>query len=145
MSEKDRKRRRFTPGRWAIQRERFQIGPELPPHIQNDAIPLDTIVGNLLNQWGLDADHWIDELARDWESIAGTSVAAHSRPGLLDHDHLTVFVDGSVWLHELKRYGHKTLLQNICTHLGQGKVTKLKFMLDPDGPQTYRARKETRS
>jgi predicted nucleic acid-binding Zn ribbon protein len=145
VSQKDRKRRTDSPGRWAIQRERFQIGPQLPPHIQEDAVPLDTIVGKLLDKWGLDAEHWINHLASEWETIAGSSVCAHSRPGHLDNDQLTIFVDGSVWLHELKRYGYKTLLTNIAKHIGAEKVKRLRFALDPDGPRAASRSRQGRS
>jgi predicted nucleic acid-binding Zn ribbon protein len=133
LSEKNRKRRRFSPGEWAIQRERFQIGPELPPHLQSDAVPLDEIVDQLLDHWGLDSAHWIDQLAHTWETVAGKQVAAHARPGHLDQDILTIYVNGSVWLHELKRYAAGTLLKNIQKAMGTGKVRKLNFVLDPDG------------
>jgi predicted nucleic acid-binding Zn ribbon protein len=81
---------------------------------------------------GLEQDRWLAELQAEWATVAGAGVASHSRPGRLERGNLTVFVDSSVWLSELSRYGQKQMLANIRRRFGESRVSTLSFRLDPD-------------
>jgi predicted nucleic acid-binding Zn ribbon protein len=90
-------------------------------------------VENVLKRMGLVHAAWASEIADAWPSIAGTQLAKHSRPGTLQGAELTVYVDSSVWLNELQRYGLAALLRNVQEYAGEGKVRRVRLQLDPDG------------
>lgn len=129
MSETPKKR--MTRGQWNVHRERCRIvpGPQPPKsddHAIADALP------ELMRRVGLDSAHWVDTLTEEWEKIVGAAVGAHTRPGRLDGNRLTVFVDSSVWLNELKRYGAKQMLSNLQARFGASRIRNIRLQVDPD-------------
>jgi len=90
-------------------------------------------VDKVLKSMGLSQSAWAANLAEAWPEIAGKQVAKHTRPGSLQGATLTVYVDSSVWLNELQRYGLNALLKNVQAYAGVGKVRRIRLQLDPDG------------
>lgn len=97
-----------------------------------DAEPIDGIVGKVMKRLGLENQHWLAVLEGEWEAIVGASVAAHARPGRVERGRLTVFVDNSVWLSELSRYGRDKILENLQAKFGKGKIQSIGLQIDPD-------------
>ena len=81
---------------------------------------------------GLDSQHWVDTLSQEWSDIVGKAVGLHTRPGRVEGQQLTVFVDSSVWLNELKRYGAKQMLKNLQDKLGAARIRNVRLQLDPE-------------
>ena len=100
----------------------------IPP----DFVPVRDIIGDLMKQLGMQDKHWLTVLADEWPGIVGKPVATHSRPGRVNERHLVIFVDSSVWLNELSRYGREQLLRNLKTRFGADKIQSVSFQLDPD-------------
>jgi predicted nucleic acid-binding Zn ribbon protein len=126
-------KKRFHSGQWRVQRERLYLDSPAPPPPFREAVPLGSIVGDLIRRIGSERQDWLARLARDWTTVAGADVASHTRPGRLDQGCLIVFVDSSVWLSELTRYGKPRLLQNVQAYAGAKNVKRLALQLDPDG------------
>lgn len=124
------RKQKYDKGRWQLERERHHIARDTPPPPDLSASIAD-IVPNVMKKWGLENRLWEQELADQWESIAGKQVAAHARPGALNRGTLVVFVSHSTWLSELKRYGQKQLLANLQERFG-AKIRALRLQLDPD-------------
>ena len=134
---KSRKPERAGSSRWQVQRERGRIEhyrPE-PPFVEPRHI--GDVVGGILDALDYEDVGWVAELATRWHDIAGDTVARHTRPGSVERQCLTVFVDNSAWLSELSRYGQSLLLSNVRTHLGDDRVTSLRLRLDPGDARSY--------
>lgn len=129
--KKARKLIRTGSSQWQVQRERGQIEhyQPVPPLVEPRHI--GDIVGGILNGLCYEDVGWVAELAAQWNTVAGETVARHTRPGSIELQCLTVFVDNSAWLNELSRYGQSQLLENIRTHLGDDRITSLRLRLDP--------------
>lgn len=125
--------KRYSKGRWMIERERCQIEAFKPPPPDPGGVTMAAGVDNVLKRMGLAHAAWAAEIADAWPSIAGKQVAGHTRPGTLQGADLTVYVDSSVWLNELQRYGLAALLRNVQEYAGAGKVHRVRLQLDPDG------------
>ena len=93
---------------------------------------MQAIVPALLRRLGLEKEQWLTELAEEWTVLVGSDVARHARPGRLDHGTLTVFVDNSVWLSELSRYGKEKMLEKLRERFGAKRFKGLRLQLDPD-------------
>lgn len=125
--------KRYSRGRWMIERERCRIDAFKPPPPDPGGVTMAAGVENVLKRMGLSHAAWAAEIADAWPSIAGNQVAKHTRPGTLQGADLTVYVDSSVWLSELQRYGLGALLKNVQQYAGTGKVRRVRLQLDPDG------------
>jgi len=98
--------------------------------------PIGDLIPEVLAGFGLESKLWLSELQKEWSALVGDSVAKHTRPGRLEKDCLIVFVDSSVWLHELSRYAETEMLTAVRNRFG-AKVRSLSLRLDPDGrPET---------
>ena len=124
-------KQRMTRGQWTVHRERCRIGPGPQPPRSDDHAIGDALPG-VMKRFGLDEQHWVDTLTAEWKEIVGAAVGTHSRPGRLDGSRLTVFVDSSVWLNELKRYGAKQMLGNLQSRFGASRIRNIRLQLDPD-------------
>ena len=101
------RRKRFDRGRWLVERERHRIAKSEPDSDFADSSAIDDILPGLMKRLGIEQRHWEVALQEEWESIVGSAVAAHTRPGRLVEGLLTVFVDSAVWLDQLKRYSRR--------------------------------------
>lgn len=123
----------YSKGRWMIERERCQIEGFKPPPPDSGGVTMAAGVENVLKRMGLAHAAWAAEIADAWPSIVGKQLARHTRPGTLQGSELTVYVDSSVWLNELQRYGLAALLGNVQEYAGVDKVRRVRLQLDPDG------------
>jgi len=85
---------------------------------------------------GLENHHWLLVLEEKWVTLVGAEVAKHTRPGRFERGNLVIFVDSSVWLSELSRYGRSKILSNLQEHFGLDRMKSVTLQLDPDGQQS---------
>ncbi len=90
------------------------------------------VLPGLLDRLGLGDMHWLDRFVADWAETMGPAVASHTRPGRYRDGFLTVFVDSSVWLNELMRFGKAPMLAKLRARHGESSVKDLRLQLDPD-------------
>jgi predicted nucleic acid-binding Zn ribbon protein len=133
MSQKDRFKKAYTRGEWELQRERLRIESHEIPRAPNKEASIGDVLEGVLEQLGVTGGHWLDKLAGRWGLVAGGAISQHTRPGYADGTTLVVYVDSSVWLHELKRFGKQKLLANLQAECGKGNVRDIRLTLDPDG------------
>jgi predicted nucleic acid-binding Zn ribbon protein len=114
-----------------VQRERCRLEQSDPLPDDQAAVSIGAIIPRVMARLGLERDRWLGDLREEWPAVAGQDVARHTRPGRLDRERLVVFVDSSVWLNELSRYGARTLLENIRRRFGASRVRSLRFQIDP--------------
>jgi len=88
----------------------------------------------ILKRIGLGEQHWMAALAEQWETLVGADVARHTRPGRVDRGTLFVFVDSSVWLSELVRYGSDEILAKLQKRFHKNRIRSVRFQLDPGTP-----------
>ena len=86
-----------------------------------------------MKKLGLQEQHWIESLRTEWKDLVGEDVAGHTRPGRVIGRTLVVFVDSSVWLSELTRYGREPMLAKIRERFGDQQVNAIRLQIDPDG------------
>lgn len=123
---------RFSRGRWEIERERCRIEEPYPSKGVEDPSSMSDVVPSLLKRLGLADEHWLGVMEAEWGKIVGEAVAKHTRPGRMENRKLTVFVDNSVWMSELARYGRPQMLANLQKRFGKDKITSVSLTLDPD-------------
>jgi predicted nucleic acid-binding Zn ribbon protein len=126
------KTHRMTKGQWAVHRERGRIQDYFQPPRRTDGKAVKSGVSSLMKGIGLDEEHWIATLSSEWQQIVGSGVGRHTKPGRISGTTLYVFVDSSVWLNELKRYGQKEMLHNLQLRFGTNRIRNLSIQLDPD-------------
>ena len=126
------RRQIFNPGRWQVERERCRIPHRVPSPDFRDPVSVANVIPVLMKRLGLEDQHWMDRLVKEWPALVGDAVAKHTRPGRVQKENLFVFVDSSVWLNELVRYGKDAILANLRKHFGDGKIKSVSFQLDPD-------------
>ncbi len=124
------RRPKFNRGQWQLARERLRISDRAPPP-PDRIVRAGQLIPGIMKSLGLEEQHWLTELADKWPALAGDTLASHTRPGRVAGDRLTVFVDNSAWLNELKRYGKQKHLANVQQEFG-AKIKSLEMRLDPD-------------
>lgn len=122
----------YKKGRWQVERERCRIDDYAPSAGVADPVVLADVMAGVMKRLGLEDTHWISVLDEEWQAIVGEAVAKHTRPGRMEKKKLTVFVDSSVWLNELIRYGRQQILSNLQKKFGKDKILAVGLMLDPD-------------
>lgn len=122
----------MTKGQWQVHRERCHIRRAAPPARRPQQEAIGDVLPGLMKRLGLDEAHWVETLSEEWGAIVGKSVGVHTRPGRIEGRRLTVFVDSSPWLNELKRYGRRQMLQNLQSHFGVRRIRDIRLQLDPD-------------
>ena len=125
-------RRTWSRGRWRVTRERCRIADVVPPPPFGESTAIGSVIPFLVKGLDLDERQWSELLEPEWESIVGNQVAAHTRPGRLQGSTLVVFVDNSVWLSELQRFGKRRMVENLKQRYGPDRIRAVRFQLDPD-------------
>lgn len=123
----------FNKGRWMIECERLGLPMDTPVPVKDDVSLLSDRMSAWFDSMGIKDEAWMATLLDRWGAVAGAQVAKHARPGRVLEQQLIVYVDSSVWLNELSRYGQKRLLENIRNVLPESPITSIRFQLDPDG------------
>jgi predicted nucleic acid-binding Zn ribbon protein len=122
--------RPYSRGRWAVEKERFQIVGDPPSEAHQSA--LGDVLPDVLKSLRLDGDFWLQKLAQEWPQVVGDQVARRSRPGQLQKQTLVVFVENSVWLSELSRFAQKQILENVQRHADGSRIRSIRLQLDPE-------------
>ena len=94
--------------------------------------PVGDVIPAVMRRLGLEDQQWLFALTDEWSGLVGEVVASHCRPGRVERGVLTIFVDSSVWLNELSRYGQGQILKNLRKRFGDEKIRQVLFRLDPD-------------
>ncbi|MCS6771683.1 MAG: DUF721 domain-containing protein [Kiritimatiellae bacterium] len=124
--------RRLSPGRWQVERERFQLPPDCPPVQAGEAVSIGDLTAAVLSEAGLESRMWSHALLNEWADLVGPAIARRARPGSLEKGVLTVFVSNAVWQQELQRFGQAELLKKLQARFGAGRITRIRFAPDPD-------------
>jgi predicted nucleic acid-binding Zn ribbon protein len=122
----------WNRGRWQLQRERHHLADPQPPPPSREPLALADGIAKVLRACRPRGNALLETLAAEWIAIAGADLARHTRPAAMERDCLVVYVDSSVWLHELQRYGQKQLLENVRRREGGTAVRTLRLRLDPE-------------
>lgn len=130
------KKASYHRGRWQVERERGQIADFTPPAPDRPARVLAEGVAAVLRSLQPQGQGWLATLAAEWPALVGADVARHTRPGGIERRTLLVYVDSSVWLSELQRFGQKRLLDNVRKRFAEARVDALRLRIDPDAPRT---------
>jgi predicted nucleic acid-binding Zn ribbon protein len=88
-------------------------------------------VSAVMKRLGLEERLWMTTIETEWPELVGEAVAKHTRPGTLESGRLVVFVDSSVWLSEIRRYGMSQMLSNLRNRYGARRVRSVVLRLDP--------------
>ncbi len=73
-------------------------------------------------------------LEQHWPDLVGKDIAAHTRPGAVRGNTVTVFVDSSVWMQELQARGTAAMiLKAIAAVLPGTPIERLRWRSDPGG------------
>ena len=94
-------------------------GPD--PHPRPIAASLDQLLGTL-DAPSVDV---IDIVFRDWASVVGDDLAAHSRPTAIDGDLLVIEAADAAWAGEF-RWLEKELLERLETVTESTRITRLQ-------------------
>lgn len=127
-----RRRSSYSRGRWMIECERCGIPRGTPPPAEETCAAMDNGVQAVLKGLGLSSLQWTNELLESWKDVVGPQVARHTRPGRMNGSELIVYVDSSVWLHELQRYGLKGMKDKVLAYCKHQKIRNIQLQLDPD-------------
>ena len=122
----------FDRGAWALQKERFATDAPAPPP-PFEVHPLAEVVPDVMKKIGMHGRLHEAAMQEEWPRLVGPQLADHTRPGKLDHDVLTVYVDHSAWLSELSRYGRKQIMEKLKARFGAGCIKSIHLALDPEG------------
>jgi len=109
------------------ERERLRLAPGQTESCDRTVSISDALEG-ILADVKLVEEHWLNRLRDGWQSVAG-DVAQHTVPGRVEKGCLFVYVDSSVWLAELSRYGKKALLERIHKAGFKDKVKSVCFQI----------------
>lgn len=129
---------KYSRGRWMLEQERCRIPMGTPCPLKEGCADMETGVHTVLASLGLTDLQWTTELVASWPEIVGKQISRHTRPGRMNGAELIVYVDSSVWMHELSRYGIKGMLAKVQGEYGQKKVKNIRLQLDPDGSVGHR-------
>ena len=91
--------------------------------------PIGDIIPRVIAKMGLTQKVKQAEIIKDWDKIVGKTVARHCRPVSLNKCYLTVNVDSSPWLNELKRYSKDTILQKLKDKMGRRMIKDIRFRI----------------
>jgi hypothetical protein len=132
MGMSEHLKHRMKRGQWEVHCQRCRLNRAPQPPTESDGGAIGESLSGLMKGLGLDSQHWVATLSNEWGDIVGAAVGKHTRPGRLDGSQLCVFVDSSVWLNELKRYGAKQILQNLQSRFGANRIRNIRLQLDPE-------------
>lgn len=128
-----RKKKGLNRGRWQVERERCRLEQRSRPASRRDACRISQVIPGLMKKLGMEDQHWLTVLEEEWASLVGEAVAKHTRPGRFERRNLVIFVDSSVWLNELVRYGRDKILLNLQKRFGGDRIRSVNLQMDPEG------------
>lgn len=87
-----------------------------------------SLIREISQTHGFAARLYEHRLQKEWKTLVGEVVAAHTWPARIKFRKLHVSVDNSVWLHQL-RYLKATLLENIQARMEELQVEDIIFRI----------------
>ena len=123
---------KFSPGRWALERERFHLDANQPQPIPDRTSKISDLIPAFLKEVGLEDKLWQQALLTEWSQLVGEQVARRARPGKIQNRILSIFVTNSVWLNELTRYSKPQILKNLQARFGPDLIRDIRLQPDPD-------------
>ena len=94
--------------------------------------PIGKVVGQVLDDLGLDAAAKAFRISQRWESAVGSEIARHCRPVAMRGDVLETVVDTSVWCQQLQMQ-RPQLLEKLRDVLGADAPSDLRFRVGYTG------------
>ena len=95
-----------------------------------------SVIREISQSHGFAGRLWEYRLQKEWKTLVGEVVAAHTWPVRIKFRKLYVAVDNSVWLHQL-RYLKATLLENIQAQMEELQLEDIIFRIGelPEFPE----------
>ena len=87
-----------------------------------------SVIKEISQSHGFAARLWEYRLQKEWKTLVGEVVAAHTWPTRIKFRKLHVAVDNSVWLHQLL-YLKTTLMENIQTQMEELELEDIIFRI----------------
>lgn len=123
----------FRQGRWMIERERCVLEQTAPEPPFSNFSSIREGVRLAMRQLDGITDEAQAILIEEWTALMGDEIACHTRPGNLRNGVLTVFVKGSVWYAELRRYSLPVIQKKLTSRLGHNVLKRVILRPDPEG------------
>ena len=124
------RKKHFDKARWMVNRERFHISEPAPTFDEAD-FPIQDVLKDIFKSIDSNDRSWLRTLETEWSVIIGTA-AGHTRPGRFSRNTLVIYVDSSVWLHELMRYAYTDILTRLQKRFGAERIKRIRIQADPD-------------
>lgn len=97
--------------------------------VARDPLPLSVALSELIALRGFARVHSNNDLETAWKKVAGSELAAQTRPTLVSRGTLTVAVENAPLLSELASFQGPELLQKLKQEFPHLKIKNLKFKL----------------
>jgi len=101
-------------------------GVEDGPLIDNPALPIGSIIPEILKGWKLDDRIRLDDVAAAWRKLVGDFIAQNTSPDALKRGVLTVRVLQPA-IHHTLAMQKGTLLQKLKAHFGDETIKEVRF------------------
>jgi len=131
-SKDPRDSRKVNFGRRTLYKERLGIRDqdfEQPRRL----FEVQDVLPKVIKKMGLQQVAAREAFEKIWPEVVGSLLAEHSRPGPLERNTLTIYVDHSTWLAEMKRYGEKKILAKLKDLAPDKPLRRVRLQLDPEG------------
>jgi hypothetical protein len=92
---------------------------------------ISDLVPATLRSIGLQDRLWLHQLTDQWVELLGPTLSRHARPGEIVRAALTIYVDHSAWLNEL-RLQQRHVLKKLQDAVGRERIQRIRLQLDPD-------------
>ncbi len=122
----------YGPGRWQQERERMHLPDTARAPIPDRTVPVSDVLPGVMRELGLEAKRWEQVIETEWSTLVGAQVARCARPGGVNRQTLSIYVNSSVWLHELSRFSQPRILAKLQERFGATRIKQVRLELDPD-------------
>jgi len=123
------RKKHFDKARWMVNRERFHISEPAPTFDEAD-VPIQDVLKDIFKSLDSNDRSWLRTLEEEWSIMIGAA-SGHTRLGRFNRNTLVIYVDSSVWLHELMRYAYKDILARLQKRFGAERIKQIRIQADP--------------
>ena len=123
------RKKHFDKARWLVERERFHISDPEPTFDEAD-VTIQDVLKDVFKEIDSNDRSWLRALEKEWSVMIGAA-AGHTRPGRFSRHTLVIYVDSSVWLHELMRYAYTDILARLQKRFGADQIKRIRIQADP--------------
>jgi predicted nucleic acid-binding Zn ribbon protein len=92
-------------------------------------VHIGEVLQKVIKNLGLERKLKEARIAREWESVVGSRIAAHCRPVSIKGSTIIVNVDSSVWLSELNNFFKDKLLDRLQAEFKELRIHNIKFRI----------------